>query len=82
MAQKGNARLVGASTPEIEYRASLSVKDADVLTIECDLNVQGRWSASGKTLVLSTTSGNVPYTMPDGRVVIIGLNVYTKEPNW
>lgn len=47
------------------------------LVIEIDL-VTPRPSASGKTLVVATTAGNVrlPDCLVDGRPVTLGLNAY------
>jgi hypothetical protein len=50
-----------------------------VLTITVDLSKRLGKSASGKTTIVATTSGNQP--VPGGDGVIIGLNLYTKEDN-
>ena len=48
----------------------------DLLTIEIDLSKSFGRSASGKTTIVATTSGNQPV---EGREkVIIGINAYTK----
>jgi len=48
------------------------------LTIEIDLQTP-RPSASGKTLVVATSGGNVTTTATvDGKPVTIGLNAYIK----
>lgn len=44
------------------------------LTIQVDLSAEGRRSASGKTVVIASTRGNVE--VADG--VFVGLNVYRK----
>jgi hypothetical protein len=48
-----------------------------VLTITVDLAVTGEVSASGKSLVIGSTEGNV--SVPDKPEVKVGLNVYTKK---
>jgi len=49
-----------------------------VLTIKADLDKAGVRSASGKTLVLASTRGNVAVPDGNGGVVFLGLNVYRK----
>ncbi len=50
--------------------------EGDILTIKVDLNKQFGPSASGKTIIIASTEGNV--TVPD-RDEKIGLNVYKKK---
>lgn len=51
--------------------------DGSILTISIDLSKPGEVSASGKSLVLGSTEGNVScIERPD---VKIGVNVYTKR---
>ena len=51
-------------------------EDGTTLTLTIDLTkCQGK-SASGKTTIVATSSGNVPIDNTGG--VIVGLNVYTK----
>jgi len=50
-------------------------KDGDILTITVDLSKEQGRSASGKTMIIATTSGNKP--VPDSDA-IIGLNIYRK----
>ena len=45
-----------------------------VLTITIDLSVKGNASASGKSLVLASTKGNVE--IPGAAGVKLGVNVY------
>jgi hypothetical protein len=47
----------------------------NILTITVDLSKEQGRSASGKSIVIGTTRGNI--TTPDG--VAIGLNVYRKS---
>ena len=47
-----------------------------MLTIKVDLSKEFGPSASGKTIIIASTEGNV--TIPD-RVEKIGLNVYRKK---
>ena len=49
--------------------------EGNTLTLTIPLNRPGQPSASGKTMVLASTRGNV--TMNDG--ITVGLNVYTKK---
>ncbi len=51
--------------------------EGDILTIKVDLSKQFGPSASGKTIIIASTEGNV--TVPD-REEKIGLNVYKKKP--
>ncbi|MBU1080876.1 MAG: hypothetical protein KKB59_10350 [Spirochaetes bacterium] len=48
------------------------------LTIEVDLSVEGEPSKSGKSMVISTTSGNIAVETDDGPVTV-GLNIYRKK---
>ncbi len=51
--------------------------DGNILTIKVDLSKEFGPSASGKTIIIASTEGNV--TVPD-REEKIGLNVYRKKP--
>ncbi len=51
--------------------------EGNVLTIKVDLSKEFGPSASGKTIIIASTEGNV--TVPD-RDEKIGLNVYRKKP--
>jgi hypothetical protein len=51
--------------------------EGTTLTIKVDLSKEFGPSASGKTILVATTEGNV--TVP-GRQEKIGLNVYRKKP--
>jgi len=48
-----------------------------IMTIEVDLNTTGEVSASGKSMVISSTHGNKSYLTEAGEITV-GLNVYTK----
>jgi hypothetical protein len=49
----------------------------EMLTVS--VPIQKRPSASGKTMVVATTSGNQPTSiLIDGKPVIVGLNAYIK----
>ncbi len=50
--------------------------DGAILTIRVDLSKEFGPSASGKTIIIASTEGNV--TIPD-RTEKIGLNVYRKK---
>ena len=51
--------------------------EGNILTIKVDLSKEFGPSASGKTIIIASTEGNV--TVPD-RDEKIGLNVYRKKP--
>ncbi len=50
--------------------------EGNVLTIKVDLSKEFGPSASGKTIIIATTEGNV--SVPD-REEKVGLNVYRKK---
>jgi hypothetical protein len=52
----------------------LSVKGS-ILTIEVDLSKRGNRSASGKSIQIASTGGNI--AVPEFPDIKIGLNVYT-----
>ena len=52
--------------------------DGDILTIKVDLTKEFGPSASGKTIIIASTEGNI--AIPDKEDVKIGLNVYKKKP--
>ncbi len=53
-------------------------EEAKTLTLVLDLQ-DPTPSASGKTLVIATTHGNVPSDMQiDGKPVIVGVNAYIR----
>ncbi len=55
------------------------VKDGK-LCIEIPIDMQGRPSASGKTMVHATTGGNqATSAQVNGKPLIIGLNAYTRK---
>lgn len=52
---------------------------ANKLIITLDLNEKGTPSGSGKTMVHASTHGNTPTTVQiGGKVLILGVNAYTK----
>ncbi len=51
--------------------------EGDILTIRVDLSKEFGPSASGKTIIIASTEGNVSVTDRDEKV---GLNVYRKKP--
>ncbi len=51
--------------------------EGTIMTIKVDLGKEFGPSASGKTIIIASTEGNV--TVPD-RDEKIGLNVYRKKP--
>ncbi len=51
--------------------------EGTMLTIRVDLSKEFGPSASGKTIIIASTEGNV--TIPD-RAEKVGLNVYLKKP--
>ena len=51
--------------------------EGNILTIKVDLTKEFGPSASGKTIIISSTEGNVP--IPGREDVKVGLNVYHKK---
>ena len=51
--------------------------EGNILTIKVDLTKEFGPSASGKTIIIASTEGNVPVL---DRPEKIGLNVYRKKP--
>ena len=51
--------------------------EGNILTIKVDLSKEYGPSASGKTIIVASTEGNI--TVPE-REEKIGLNVYIKKP--
>ena len=51
--------------------------EGSILTIKVDLTEEFGPSASGKTIIISSTEGNVP--IPGREDVKVGLNVYHKK---
>jgi len=59
---------------EIGKNISIEIKgDKAVITI--DLTQRGGLSSSGKSVIVATTSGNVPIP---GTNIVLGLNAYVK----
>ena len=52
--------------------------EGDILTIKVDVTKEFGPSASGKTIIIASTEGNI--AIPDKEDVKIGLNVYKKKP--
>jgi len=51
--------------------------DGDILTIKVDVTKEFGPSASGKTIIIASTEGNI--SIPDKEDIKIGLNVYKKK---
>jgi len=51
--------------------------DGDILTIKVDITKEFGPSASGKTIIIASTEGNI--SIPEKEEVKIGLNVYKKK---
>ncbi len=51
--------------------------DGDILTIKVDLTKEFGPSASGKTIIIASTEGNI--SIPEKEEIKIGLNVYRKK---
>ncbi|MFA5166673.1 MAG: hypothetical protein WC449_05310 [Candidatus Paceibacterota bacterium] len=62
-----------------EQNVAMSVKGS-TLTININLEEEHGESASGKTISIASTKGNipVPYRTKKGHTPILGLNVYHK----
>jgi len=52
--------------------------EGDILTIKVDVAKEFGPSASGKTIIIATTEGNI--AIPEKDEIKIGLNVYKKKP--
>lgn len=52
--------------------------DGDILTIKVDVTKEFGPSASGKTIIIASTEGNI--SIPEKDEIKIGLNVYKKKP--
>jgi len=50
--------------------------DGNILTITVDISKEFGKSASGKSIIIATTEGNV--SIPDKEEIKIGLNIYRK----
>ena len=51
--------------------------EGDILTIKVDVTKEFGPSASGKTIIIASTEGNI--SIPEKENVKIGLNVYRKK---
>jgi hypothetical protein len=51
--------------------------EGNILTIQVDLKKEFGPSASGKTIIIASTEGNIP--IPGNDEVKIGLNIYRKR---
>ncbi len=51
--------------------------EGSILTIKVDLSKEFGPSASGKTIIIASTEGNVP--IPGNEKAKVGLNVYRKK---
>lgn len=51
--------------------------DENILTIKVDLTKEFGPSASGKTIIIASTEGNI--SIPEKDAIKIGLNVYRKK---
>jgi hypothetical protein len=54
-------------------------KDGKTLTLKIDLTRTLGPSVSGKTMLIASTKGDQHITLPDGRTVTVGVNVYVKK---
>jgi len=52
--------------------------EGDILTIKVDVTKEFGPSASGKTIIIASTEGNI--SIPEKDEIKIGLNVYKKKP--
>ena len=52
--------------------------EGDILTIKVDVTKEFGPSASGKTIIIASTEGNI--SIPENDEVKIGLNIYKKKP--
>ena len=74
----GNANDNNYNSKEVLELKNVSMKaEGKELVIKIDLSKEFGASKSGKTTIIASTEGNVPYN--DGeQVVFVGLNVYKK----
>jgi len=54
--------------------------EKNILTIKIDLSKRFGPSASGKTIQIATTSGNIP--VPENKEIKLGINAYIKNPDY
>lgn len=54
--------------------------DKNILTVKIDLSKRFGVSASGKTISIATTSGNI--SIPENKEIKIGINAYVKNPDY
>lgn len=66
-----------ASTQEVGKNLKVSVTEDGIMTIIIDLTKTQGPSATGKTTIIGTSSGNVQIAGSDDTV--IGVNVYKKK---
>lgn len=57
--------------------ATYEIDEKGIMTVKVDLNIRLGDSASGKTVIVATTSGNKEIEGSGG--VVIGLNAYVKK---
>ena len=51
--------------------------ERNILTIQVDLSQEFGLSSSGKTIIITSTEGNV--SIPGNEAIKIGLNIYKKK---
>jgi hypothetical protein len=51
--------------------------EGNILTLKVDISKEFGPSASGKTIIIASTEGNI--SIPDKEEIKIGLNVYKKK---
>ena len=54
--------------------------DGNILTITVDISKEFGVSSSGKSIIISSTEGNV--SIPEKDDIKIGLNIYRKAQGW
>jgi len=59
----------------------LKVSKEGILTITIDLKKEFGFSKSGKSIIISSTEGNIELPEPNS-AVRIGLNVYKERNDW
>jgi len=59
----------------------VSVKN-NAIVIELPFDKNGTPSKSGKSVVHATTSGNTAVGLPDGSQLSVGVNVFSKNPDF
>lgn len=64
---------------ECFFMAAKITTKGNKVTIEVDLDMIGKPSTTGKTLILGSTDGNKKIEMEDGTTIFVGVNIFKKK---